>query len=178
MTTTINNLVDVYKGHDIRNISDDFGPKFTISFAGQILTDRESVTAAREYIDQKTEREKGEGNLRSLGDNEMSKNQGMLITVYRGYDLREGPARFGVEIFRAGESVGYEVSIALAKSWIDAQAARSREEGLALADYFDKAVEEITARPTTPVSGASKAERKARNMKLMGRHENRPEDLI
>ena len=110
--------------------------------------------------------------------------QGTLITVYRGYDLREGPARFGVEIFRAGESVGYEVSIALAKSWIDAQAAlakswidaqaaRSREEGLALADYFDKAVEEITARPT-----GTNEERKARNMKLMGRHENNPDDLI
>lgn len=108
----------------------------------------------------------------------MSKNQGMLITVYNGFYLREGPARFGVEIFHAGKSVGYEVNVALAKSWIDAQAARSREEGLALADYFDQAVAEITARPTTPVSGASKAERKARNMKLMGRHENNPDDLI
>lgn len=108
----------------------------------------------------------------------MSKNQGMLITVYNGFYLREGPARFGVEIFHADKSVGYEVNVALAKSWIDAQAARSREEGLALADYFDQAVAEITARPTTPVSGASNAERKARNMKLMGRHENNPDDLI
>lgn len=71
MTTTINNLVDVYKGHDIRNISDDFGPKFTISFAGQILTDRESVTAAREYIDQKTERaERFARNMKLMGRHE------------------------------------------------------------------------------------------------------------
>lgn len=68
-STQVNTLVAVYKSHDIRDASDDFGAKFLISHAGKVLADRDSVEAAREYIDQKIAREFAR-NMKLMGRHE------------------------------------------------------------------------------------------------------------
>lgn len=96
---------------------------------------------------------------------------GTLITVYRGYDIRESAQHttgisLGVNIYHAGEFIGYEKNVALAKSRIDMELAKEA-----------KAVKATNASPATH-EALTLDERKARNAKRMGRFENNPDDLI
>lgn len=92
-----------------------------------------------------------------------------LITVYRGYDICESPKRdgisLGVEVFHAGEYVFAEMNVARAKSQIDYICDARRETP-------------ATAPAAQPAPEMTAEQRKARAAKLMGRHENNPNDLI
>ncbi len=55
---------------------------------------------------------------------------GTLITVYRGHDIREASQHttgisLGVNIYHAGEFIGYEKNVAMAKSRIDAEVSKN-----------------------------------------------------
>lgn len=96
---------------------------------------------------------------------------GTLITVYQGYEIRDA-AQFvsgislGVNIYHAGEFIGYEKNVAMAKSRIDAEVAKARKTTAP------------AVKDTTPAEELTPEQRKARNAKLMGRYENNPNDLI
>lgn len=119
---------------------------------------------------------------------------GTLITVYRGYDIRDA-AQFasgislGVNIYRAGEFIGYEKNVAMAKSRIDAEVAKAKkgepagsvsdDVHTAVASMDEDAWRELDAmqRGEHPDSIPSAARFKA-NTRKMGRFENNPDDLI
>lgn len=98
---------------------------------------------------------------------------GTLITVYRGYDIREAAQHttgisLGVNIYHAGEFIGYEKNVALAKSRIDAEIAKTAKAEQPAG----------SASNDTQMAAMTTAERKALNAKRMGRFENNPDDLI
>lgn len=97
---------------------------------------------------------------------------GTLITVYKGFDIRESAQiksgiSLGVNIYRAGEFIGFEKNVALAKSRIDVEVAKERREPERVSN---------DTQPAAPVMTTE--ERKALNAKRMGRFENNPNDLI
>lgn len=95
-----------------------------------------------------------------------------LITTYRSYAIREAARvngiSVGVDVYFYGAFIFNAPNVAQAKSRIDYAIATDSET---LADF-----------PQVPVATAfntlSAAERKAANLKKMGRHENNPNDLI
>lgn len=100
---------------------------------------------------------------------------GTLITVYYGYEIREAAQHttgisLGVNIYHAGEFIGYEKNVAQAKSRIDVAVVKAKREAPQPAPAKTEAATE-TATETAE-------QRKARNAKLMGRYENNPDDLI
>lgn len=97
---------------------------------------------------------------------------GTLITVYKGFDIRESAQikpgiSLGVNIYRAGEFIGFEKNVALAKSRIDAEVAKEA-----------KAPERVSNDAQSAAPVMTTEARKARNAKRMGRFENNPNDLI
>lgn len=98
---------------------------------------------------------------------------GTLITVYRGYEIRESAQiasgiAMGVNIYHAGEFIGYEKNIAQAKSRIDAELAKAGQ----------KATATVTPAQPEATTALTVEQRKATNLKKMGRFENNPNDLI
>ena len=97
---------------------------------------------------------------------------GTLITVYCGYEIRESAQiasgiALGVNIYHAGEFIGYEKNIAQAKSRIDVELAKAGQKATATAP---------AAKPEAPAM--TPEQRRAANLKKMGRYENNPNDLI
>lgn len=100
-------------------------------------------------------------------------NMGTLITVYRGHDIRDHAKTsdgisMGVAIWKDGAHIGDAKNTTQAKNLIDMAIQKANEA--------KTPAPATNATPATPV--ASVDERKARNAKLMGRHENNPDDLI